>query len=350
MADASAPHVPALVALPAVGVEKAAILLLTLGPDAATGILQHLSEPEVRAISGAIARLRSIPKARAAAVHEEAWRWLNGQEGMLVDGERFVRQIAESKAPGGGDQQQVMREIARQTHSAADPLATNLEPVAPKVIAHVLGAEHPQVIAFVLAHLAPRQAAEVLNLLPEESHADLVLRIADLKPVSPELLVQVAGLLEQQVRGLGGVVQGSTTGGAKLAADLLNCVDKTVEQRVFAALEESEPPLAESIRNLMLTFEDLHVLENRDMQTLLKEVAREDLMLALKTATPGMRDKIFGNISARAAEILQDDMSSMGPVKLKDVEKAQSNIVAIARRLSEENKITLGGAGGDAVV
>ena len=339
---------PALVAPSSVGVEKAAILLLTLGPEAAAGVLRHLNEHEVRLVSGAIARLRHIPKVRAAAVHEEAWRWLNGRDALPVDGERFVRQIAESK--GGADQQQVMREIARQSHTGGDPLASNLESAPPKLVAQVIGNEHPQVIAFVLAHLGPKQAADVLNLLPEDSHADLMARIADLKPVSPELLTAVAQLLDQAVRGLGGAVQGPTTGGAKLAADILNRVEKTVEQRVFAALEESDAPLAETIRNLMLTFDDLQILENRDMQTLLKEVAREDLMLALKTATPAMREKIFGNISARAAEILQDDMSLMGPVKLKDVEKAQTNIDAIARRLAEENKITLGGAGGDAVV
>jgi flagellar motor switch protein FliG len=350
MAGAPASQIPALVAPSSAGIEKAAILLLTLGPDAAAGILAHLSEAEVRAVSTAIARLRSIPKTRAAAIHEEAWRWLNGRDGLVVDGEQFVRKIAESKPAGGGDQSQALREIARQSHAGTDPLAANLEPVSAKVIAQVLATEHPQAIAFVLGRLPAKQAADVLNLLPEETQADLILRITDLQAVSAELVAEVGALLEGEVRGLGGAVQGPATGGTKLAADILNCVDKAVEQRVFAALEEAEAPLAESIRNLMLTFEDLHVLENRDMQTLLKEVPREDLMLALKTATPAMRDKIFGNISARAAEILQDDMSSMGPVKLKDVEKAQSNIVGIARRLGEENKITLGGQGGDAVV
>jgi len=350
MTDTAPTQVPALVAPSTAGVEKAAILLLTLGPDAAAGILAHLSEAEVRAVSTAIARLRSIPKERAVAVQEEAWRYLSGRDGMVVDGEQFVRKIAEANKSGGADQQQALREIARQAHTGADPLAGTLEPVPAKVIAQVLSGEHPQAIAFVLGRLQPRQAGEVLGLMPEEMQADLVLRITELSPVAPDLVAEIGALLESQVRGLGGAVQGGTTGGTKLAADILNCVDKAVEQRVFGTLEETEAPLAESIRNLMLTFEDLHVLENRDMQTLLKEVPREDLMLALKTATPAMRDKIFGNISARAAEILQDDMSSMGPVKLKDVEKAQANIVAVARRLADENKITLGGQGGDAVV
>ena len=164
------------------------------------------------------------------------------------------------------------------------------------------------------------------------------------------MLAEVGSVLQGQAQGLGAAEPGPSVGGPKLAAAIMNLLDKTVEGRVFAELDEHAPDVAERIRDLMLTFEDLVALENRDMQTLLKDVPREDLILALKTATPAMRDKIFKNISARAAEILQDDMSSMGPVKLKDVEKAQASIVTVARRLADEQKITIGGSGGDALV
>jgi flagellar motor switch protein FliG len=162
----------------------------------------------------------------------------------------------------------------------------------------------------------------------------------------------VSTVIRRQVEGLAQPAAATAQGPgyARLAADIMNMVDKTVEARVFGALEETAPDVVETIRNLMLTFEDLLRLENRDMQTLLKELPREDLMLALKTASPAMKTKIFANVSKRAAEIMQDDMSQMGPVKLKDVEKAQMAIVAVARRLGEEQKITLGGPGGDAVV
>jgi flagellar motor switch protein FliG len=208
-------------------------------------------------------------------------------------------------------------------------------------------------VAFVLSNLQAKQAADVLAKLPEDLGPDILHRISELKDVSPELLDEVGAVLTREVAGLGsaGGEPRAGAGGAKRAADIMNLADKTIEQRVFTYLDETAPEVAETIRNLMLTFEDMARLEKRDMQTLLKEVAREDLMLALKTASPALRDKIFANLSKRAAEIMQDDLSQMGPVKLKDVEKAQQNIVAVARRLGEENKITLGvGGGGDVVV
>ena len=342
-----------LLATAASGHEKAAVLLLTLGPEAAAQVMRCLSESEVRAVSAAMARIRTIPKPEAAAVHEEAWRWLTSREGFLVVGERFVRGLITQVASPG--QQQAMRELARpaEAEGGNSQLARQLDSVQPAVVAKVLAAEHPQVIAFVLGNLGARQAADVLALLPEEQQSDLVQRIAELKTVSADLLAEVSAVITGQVASLGGAAMQSGSQGAsgtKLAADIMNLVDKGVEARVFCELDDQSPELAENIRNLMLTFEDLGRLDNREMQILLKEVAREDLMLALKTASPTMSEKIFRNISARAAEILQEDMSTMGPVRLKDVEKAQGNIIAVARRLSEEQKIQLGGGGDDALV
>lgn len=331
------------------GLEKAAILLLTLGPEVAAGVFKHLSEAEVRQLSSAIARLRSIPKEQAAAVHEEAWRRLTNREGLLVDGQQFARTVVSSVL--GARDAQMLREIEGVSPTGAESLAVSLESIAPDALAQVLAGEHPQVIAGVLANLSAKQSAEVLAKLPDDVSPDIVFRIADMKKsASPEVLAEVGRALQGQAQGLGGGEPTSGPSGAKLAADIMNVLDKTVEGRIFSHLEENSPDIAERIRELMLTFDDLSVLENRDMQTLLKEVPREDLMLALKTASPPMRDKIFKNISARAAEILKDDMSSMGPVKLKDVERAQSSIVTIARRLADEQKITIGGAGGDALV
>lgn len=341
-----------------VGIDKAAILLLTLGPDAAREVMKHLGDGEVRALSSAMARMRSIPRPDAAAVHEEAWRWLTSRSGFLVDGETFVRQLIQALGPSSrGAQEEAMRELERAKDGEGSPsLGAKLEGVSPTVIAKVMATEHPQVIALVLGQLVPRQAADVLNLLPEDLHADVVRRISELKSVEPELLAEVGAVILGQVQSLGGAsatTAGRSTralGGTKLAADIMNLVDKAVESRVFSELDDAVPDVAEQIRNLMLTFEDLARLDNRGMQTLLKEVAREDLMLALKTASPTMQEKIFRNISARAAEILQEDMATMGPVRLKDVEKAQANIITVARRLAEEQKIQLGGGGDDALV
>ncbi len=343
--DALVPRPPR----PPGGLEKAAILLVTLGAEAAMKVMEHLNEAEVRQLSAAMARLRTIRREQAAAVHEEAWRWLSSREGFLVDGERFVTQLLEHRTTGSPVKGDVMREL-RASRNREQSLAETLESVSPQVLVQVLANEHPQVVAFVLAHLQPRQAAEVLAALPEELSPDIVQRIAELTSVSDELLEEVTAVLHGQVQGLGGAAQGVTLGGTKVAADIMNMIDKAVEARVFTHLEETAPELAESIRNLMLTFEDLIRLDNRGMQTLLKELPREDLLLALKTASPAMKEKIFSNMSARAVEILQDDLGAMGPVRLKDVEKAQGNIVAVARRLGEEQKIALGGGGEDAIV
>jgi len=331
------------------GVEKAAVLLLTLGAEAAAGIMKHLNEDEIHQLTAAIGRLRSVPRAVAAAVNEEAWRRLTEREGFLVDGEGFARALVSGGK--GAQQMHAMRDIERAAKSGKPPLSARFESVAPQVLAQVIAKEHPQVIALIVANLRPRQAADVLAALPETLQADVVHRLTDLQHVSDEVLGELGDLIQDQVQALGGVAQAVIMeGGAKLAAEILNVVPKAVESRVFSELEAEAPEVAETIRQLMFTFEDMVSLTNRDMQLVLKEVARDDLMLALKTASPNMREKIFKNISARAAEVLEEDMSSMGAVKLKDVERAQANIVAVVRRLESEQKITLAGKGDDVIV
>jgi len=217
-----------------VGVEKAAILLTTLGPEAAAGVFRHLSEPEVRQLSAAIARLRSIPREQAAAVHEEAWRRLTEREGLLVDGEQFARQMIAAALTGAREE--------RPADKAAQPggefLAASLDPVAPAALAQVLGREHPQVIALVLANLRARKAAEVLAALPEDLQPEIAQRIADLQSVPEDLLADVGDVLAGQVQGLGRVAPRAGFLGAKLIADILNVTDEAVEAlRVAEALK-----------------------------------------------------------------------------------------------------------------
>src|SRR5207249_518156 len=323
------------------GVEKAAILLTTLGPEAAAAVFRHLSEPEARQVSAAIARLRSIPRAQAAAVHEEASRRLTEREGLLIDGEQFARQMITAALTGAREE----RPAGRAGQAGGEFLAASLDPVAPAALAQVLGREHPQVIALVLANLRARKAAEVLAALPEDLQPEIAERIADLQSVPEDLLADVSDVLAGQVQGLGRAAPRTGFLGAKLIV-----ADETVEARIFAHLEAHAPEVAEAIRGLMLTFEDLLRLDDRGMQVLLKEIARDDLMLALKTASPAMCEKLFGNLAQRTAEILQEDMGLMGPVRLKDVEQAQARIVAAARRLDAEQRITLGARESDVVV
>ena len=323
------------------GVDKAAILLLTLGAEIASEILKHLSEDEVRRLSSAMARVRTIPRRSAAAVHEEAWRWLSSRDGYLIDGEDFVRKtIAPARAATLG-----------RADSPARTIATRLDGVPPEAIGKVLLDEHPQVVALVIAHLLPRQAAEVLVRLPEDLQTDVVHRIAELRAVPDDVLADVGNAIVGQVERLGASAQsGAPTGGAKLAADILNLVGHYAEERILATIEERSPQTADTIRGLMLTFDDLQRLDNRGMQTLLKEVGRDDLLLAMKTASPVMQERILGNLSLRAREIMQEDLVTLGPVRLRDVERAQAAIVLAARRLAEEQKIQLGLFTDDALV
>ena len=342
-----APRAPRPAARPG-GVEKAAILLMTLGPEAASAVLRHLNEAEIRQVSAALARLRSIPREHAAAVTEEAWRRLSGQDGMLVDGEQFARQVIHTALTGERDAD-AARELDRVTRAGGEFLAASLEPVGAAALAELLAAEHPQAIALVLANLSPRKAADVLAGLPEALRPDVVQRIARLQSVPDELLVDVGDVLHGLVQGLGVVRQEAGTAGARLAAEILNVAGAAIGDPIFAHLDEHAPEVGETIRQLMLTFEDLIRLDNRALQMVLKEVQREDLMRALKTASPAMREKIFANLSQRAADILKDDMATMGPVRLKEVEKAQAAVVATVRRLESEQRITLGGGGDDVI-
>lgn len=357
MADALPPAHP--LRLSAVGVEKAAIFLLSLGPEAAANVAKHLSEPELIQISNAIARMRAVPRGRAAEVQEEAWNWLSSRAGLLVDGEGFVNKLLEMAPPASKRQEmQRMRELAQRKSAAAavedSSMSARFQSVAPAVLAQSLENEHPQVVAFVLANLEARQSADTLRALPEDMQPEVVSRIADLQKSPPhELISELSNLLEEQVKGLGGGSAaggpGAQLGGTKMAAEIMNLLDEGVGQRVFGYLDEQAPEMAEAIRNQMFTFDDLIRLDNKGMQLVLKEVPREDLLLALKTASPPVKEKIFANMSARAVEIMQDDLGSMGPVRLKDVEKSQANVILVVRRLADDQKIQLGG-GGDAVV
>jgi flagellar motor switch protein FliG len=333
------------------GLDKAAVLLLTLGADVAGAIFEHLTEAEVRQLSHAMARVRTIPRRVAAAVHEEAWRWLTAREGYLVDGEDFVRRLISTVASSRtGHEQQAMRDLVRRGEPSSS-IASRLDGVAPAAIAKVLADEHPQVASLVIANLDTRQAAEVLVGLPEAMQTDVVQRIAELRAVPAEVLHDVGNAIVGQVERLGATAHaGVPTGGAKLAADIMNLVGHYVEERILSGLDDRSPATADMIRGLMLTFEDLHRLDNRGMQTLLKDVGRDDLLLALKTASPAMQSRILSNLSLRAREIMEEDLATLGPVRLKDVERAQATIVLAARRLAEEQKIQLGLSSDDAVV
>jgi flagellar motor switch protein FliG len=238
-----------------------------------------------------------------------------------------------------------------------DNLSANVEESAleslkwldPKAIANFITHEHPQTIALILAHLEdPEQTATVLKELPENLQADVVYRMATLESIQPGVVSEIDEVLSREMQ-QAGAMGTSKVGGIEAVAEMLNSLDKSTETRILATIEESNPDLAEQIRELMFTFEDLVLVDSRGMQLILKEIPQEELALGLKTASDPIKELIFSSMSQRAAEMLREDLEVLGPVKVSDVERAQQNMVKAARKLEEEGKVVIGGRGGDVI-
>jgi flagellar motor switch protein FliG len=331
------------------------VLLLSLGPEVATEVFRHLDEGEVRQVTKALARIRSVPAEQLRSVEQDFRKRVAGTAGLRVDGLLFARELV-SHAVGEGDKagsvsrDEILAELEQLPSGEAAGLARALEGVPPDGLARMLETEHPQIATLILAHLGPAQAMLVLRGLPEVVQIDLVERLARLDAsIPPSLVAEVGIVLRDQVKGLARET-GKAAGGPKVVAEMMKHADKATEGRIFEDLEQRDAELAGSIRAMLFTFEDCLQFDNRSMQTLLKEVAREDLLLALKTASPALSEKIFANVSSRAAEILREDLSSSGPARLKDVEAAQQRIVAAVRDLEADGKLVVAGAGGDDVL
>jgi flagellar motor switch protein FliG len=333
------------------GVDKAAVLLLSLGPEVAIEVFRHLDEGEVRQVTKALARIRNIPADQLRIVEQEYRKRVGSAGGLRVDGLLFARDlvnqtVGEGDKVAGVNREEILAELNQLPTGDTAGLARALEGVPPDGLARMLEAEHPQIATLILAHISPGQAMQVLRGLPEAVQTDLVERLARLDAaIPPSVVADVGHVLRDQVKGLARET-GKAAGGPKVVAEMMKHADKATEGRIFEDLEQRDPELAGSIRAMLFTFEDCLQFDNRSMQTLLKEVAREDLLLALKTASPALSEKIFTNVSSRAAEILREDLGSSGPARLKDVEAAQQRIVAAVRDLEADGKLVIAGAGG----
>jgi flagellar motor switch protein FliG len=336
------------------GLSKAAMLLVSLGPEVASDVLRHLDETEVRQLSQALARVSAVPSEALQEVTTELRSLLQEGSGIAVDGREFARTVvqralADPKSAAASRKDEILAEIEHLADGDPAALTRALQGVPADGLALLLQGEHPQIAALILAHVSAGQAGAVLAHLPEELQGDVIERLAKLEAVPPALVAEVGAIVREQVKGLLRA-PGSALGGPKAVADLMNHADKTLEARIFEEIEKRDPELVTTIRNLMFTFEDCLRLDNRSMQTLLKEVTREDLLLALKTASPTLTDKVFANVSSRAAEILKEDMASSGPVRLRDVEAAQGRVIAMLRELESEGKLVVAGSGKDDVL
>jgi len=319
--------------------EKAALTLLTLGKELASAVLQHLTEPEVKRISRAFMAVSEVDRETQFVIAKEFRTLMNASDTLLVDGREFAKDvIAGAFGDKGGEG--LLEYI---TGARKEPISTIIQDVPEKILKGFISAEHPQTVAFLMTKMNPDQSAKILQKMGEEAQTDILIRIANLNHVKNDVVDEVREVLRSQLKGSGN--EEEEIGGPKAAADILNFVDRANEERIVTEIEEMYPDMAEQIRNLMFTFEDCKKIDDKAVQTVMKEVPRDQLVLALKSASPELSDLIFRNMSSRAADMVREDLSALGPVKRKDVEKAQQGIVDIVRRLEAEGKIVVGGGG-----
>ena len=326
-------------------VEKAALTLMSLGKALCSTVLQSLNEQEVKRISRAFMAVHEVDRETQLECAKEFKKMLKSGETLLIDGREFAKDVigtAFGETAGEGLLEYI-------TGSRKEPISAIIQDVPEKILNAFLAAEHPQTIAFLMTKMNPDQAALALQVLPEETQTDILIRIANLNNVKSDVVDEVREVLRSQLRG-NGLNDEEEIGGPKSAADILNFVERTNEERILTEIEEMYPDMAESIRNLMFTFEDVKKIDDRGIQAVLKEVPRDQLVVALKTASEDLKTLLFRNVSQRAAQMMTEDLGNMGPVKLKDVEKAQQGIVDIVRRLEAEGKIAIGGAGAEEFV
>lgn len=313
---------------------KAAIVVMSLGEEIAAEVLKYMGPKEIKKISTYVATLGEIEQDVIDYVIEEFQAALI-EGGVMLPGSSTFLKAAITAALGDDAGGRLLEEIQSET-SQLDVL----DDVDSRTLASILQKEHPQTIALVMSHTEIDKAAEVVALLPEELQLEVVYRIARLDAVSSDILQEVEQALLNEIRGMTGLGS-QVAGGVSLVADILNQVDKATESRILENIDDMNPEMAEEIRELMFVFEDLLKIDDRGMQTLLKEVENDVLVMALKTANEVIRDKIFRNISSRAAERIREDLDNMGPVRLSDVEKGQGEIVRVALKLEEDGRIQI---------
>ncbi|MET0935869.1 MAG: flagellar motor switch protein FliG [Luteibacter sp.] len=323
------------------GAQRAAILLLTLGEEDAASILKHLGARDVQAVGTAMAALKNVSKEQVEQVLTRLQEDVGQHTSIGVGTEEYIRRIlvnalGENKAGGLID-----RILLGRSSKGLE----SLKWMESRAIAEMIGQEHPQIIALVMAHLEADQAAEVIGYLPARTRSDVVMRIATLDGVQPHALNELDEIMERQFSGNSNKLKSASVGGLKAAADILNAMETSREAELMATIRGIDTGLGERIEELMFVFDDLADLDDRSMQTLLREVPSARLITALKGADAAIREKIFANMSKRAADMLRDDLEVKGPVRLSEVDAAQKEVLATARRLADAGQINLAGGG-----
>jgi flagellar motor switch protein FliG len=327
------------------GIQKAAILLIALGPEKSATIFKHLKEDEIEELTLEIANTRSVTPQVKEEVMEEFYQICLAQQYIAEGGIGYAKELLD-KALGAD---KAMEVIGKLTASLQVKPFEFVRKTDASQLLNFIQDEHPQTIALILSYLSAQQAALIISALPPDKQADVAKRIASMDRTSPDVIKEVEKILESKLASL--VNQDYTIiGGVDAVVDILNTVDRGTEKHIMETLEIEEPELADEIRKKMFVFEDILLLDDRSIQRVLRDVDNNDLAVALKSANENVQDAIFRNLSSRLATMIKEDMEFMGPVRLKDVEEAQQKIVNIIRKLEDSAEIVISRGGGDEIV
>lgn len=325
-------------------IEKAAILLISLGEADAAEILKHMGPKEVQMIGEAMAQLNNVPQSKVETVVGDFMGVVSDQTGIGINNDVYIRSML-NQALGEEKAKTLLDRILMSTNTSG---LDTLRWMEPRQIAEIIRYEHPQIQAVVVAYLEPDAAAGVLGCFDDKQRLDILMRVAALDRIQPQALQELNDILERQFAGASGA-SSATLGGIKSAADIMNFIDSSIEAELMDGIKETDENLANTISDLMFVFENLQDVEDIGIQAILREVSTDVLVVALKGADVSLQEKVFRNMSKRAAELLRDDLEAKGPVRVSEVEEAQKEVLTIARRLADEGEIILGG-GGEAMV
>ena len=329
------------------GPKKAAILLLALGEDAAADVMKNLEESEIQQVGYYMRRFTDVSTEELDTVLEEFYRnSVMSEEGVSISSSPDFVKNALTKALGADKAKELSDNLRAGEEEAGLDALRFAEPI---MISNYIRNEHPQTIALILSYMNNvEQSSTVLRELPESVQADVLYRMAVIESIPPGVVSEMNEVLTEEMKTAGRMA--TSVGGIEPVAEILNSVDKATETRILTSIEETNPDLAEQIRELMFTFEDMALIDSKQMQIVMKDVDQADMVLALKTASDAVKELIFSSMSSRAAEMVRDDLENLGPAKLSGVEAAQQKIIKVVKRLEEDGSIVIAGAGGGDVV
>ncbi|MBV0934026.1 flagellar motor switch protein FliG [Marinobacterium weihaiense] len=321
-------------------IQKAAILLISLGESDAAEILKHLGPKEVQRIGEAMTQLDNVPQSRVESVVADFMNVVSDQTGIGINNDRYIRAML-NQALGEEKAKTLIDRILFSTNTSG---LDTLRWMDARQVAEALRYEHPQIQAVVIAYLDSDQAAVVLSYFDEKVRLEILMRIAALDRIQPQALQELNDMFESQFTG-SKASQSRTLGGVRSAANIMNFMESSLEAEIMEGIRDNDEGLASEISDLMFVFDNLSDVDDRGIQVILREVSTDSLVLALKGADTSLQEKIFKNMSKRAADLLRDDLEAKGPVRVSEVEDAQKEILTVARRLADDGEIVLGGSG-----